>query len=201
MRLFVAVEIEPQVINATLALIRRLQTRAARVAPLARITWLTADRLHVTVRFIGHVDDEKAEDIRRTLGQPPDIAPFDLTVAGVGTFPPKGSARVVRAGLTGGCVRLLAVEGVISERLARVGIAPEARPYSPHLTLGRIREAAGLRAAALLDGVRETVLGTTRVDAITLFESRLSPKGPTYVALQRTALVHVPREGGDTEQT
>jgi 2'-5' RNA ligase len=67
-------------------------------------------------------------------------------------------------------------------------VAPEDRPYNPHLTLARVREAVGLRAAPLLDGVSEVVLGVTQVDAITLFESRLSPQGPTYVALHRTAL-------------
>ena len=62
------------------------------------------------------------------------------------------------------------------------------RPYSPHLTLARVREAAGLRSASLLDGLEDRSLGTTRIDAITLFQSRLSPKGPTYVPLLRTSL-------------
>jgi len=76
----------------------------------------------------------------------------------------------------------------VSERLARAGIGAEERPYNPHLTLARVREAGGLRSVALLEGVGETTLGGTAVEAITLFESRLSPKGPTYVALQRTSV-------------
>ena len=55
-------------------------------------------------------------------------------------------------------------------------------------TLARVREAGGLRSAALLESIKDTTFGTTTVDAITLFESRLSPKGPNYVALQRTGL-------------
>jgi 2'-5' RNA ligase len=82
----------------------------------------------------------------------------------------------------------VATEQRVSERLARAGIAAEPRPYTPHLTLARVREAAGLRSAGLLEATGEATLGTTTVEAITLFESRLSPQGPTYVALQKTSL-------------
>ena len=123
------------------------------------------------------------------LEPPLDLNPFDLTVSGVGAFPPKGFPRVVWAGLTGGRDRLLTVERSVSERLAQAGVPREERPYSPHLTLARVRDAAGLRSVALVGDFREVSLGTTTVDAITLFESRLSPKGPTYVPLARTPLI------------
>jgi 2'-5' RNA ligase len=122
------------------------------------------------------------------LASPLEQVPFDLILAGVGTFPPKGPPRVVWSGVTDGREPLLAIEQRVSERLTRAGIAAEERPYNPHLTLARVREAGGLRSAALLEAAREASLGATPVEAITLFESRLSPKGPTYVALQKTAL-------------
>jgi 2'-5' RNA ligase len=189
MRLFVAIELAPGVVAAALALIDRLRAKAVRLAPQSRMTWVTADRLHVTVRFIGHVDDQKANAITDALGSARSVAPFDLTLAGTGAFPPTGRPRVVWAGLTVGRDRLLAAERTVSERLALAGVAPENRRYNPHLTLARVRDAAGLRAASLLDGVSELVLGVTPVVAITLFDSRLSPKGPTYVALQRVELI------------
>ena len=186
MRLFVAVEMAPRVVAAAMDLIDLLQARAARLAPRSRITWITADRLHLTVRFIGHVDTQKADAIRDALGSPLVFDAFDLTLAGAGAFPPKGPPRVVWAGLAEGRDRLVAIERDVSERLARSGIVSEDRPYNPHLTLARVREAGGLRTAPLVDGLSDVVLGVTPVDAITLFESRLSPKGPSYVALQRT---------------
>jgi 2'-5' RNA ligase len=189
MRLFVAVEVAPAVVAAAAALIERLRERAIRLAPRSRITWVTPDRLHLTVRFIGHVDADRADAVRRVLASPLAQAPFDLALAGVGTFPPKGPPRVVWSGVTDGRGPLLAIEQHVSERLARAGIAAEDRPYNPHLTLARVREAGGLRSVALLEAVGETTLGATAVEAITLFESRLSPKGPTYVALQKTALL------------
>jgi 2'-5' RNA ligase len=187
MRLFVAVEMAPNVVAAAIDLIDLLQARAARLAPLSRIAWVTAPRLHVTVRFIGHVDAQKADAIRDALGSPLASDAFDLTLAGAGAFPPNGPPRVVWAGLAEGRDRLVAIERDVSERLARTGIVSEDRPYNPHLTLARVRDAAGLRTAPLVDGLSDVVLGATPVDAITLFESRLSPKGPTYVPLQRTA--------------
>src|SRR5688572_27680231 len=189
MRLFVAVEISPATVSAALECIETMRTRVVRLAPQSRITWITADRLHITLRFIGHVaEEEHAAAILQVLRSPLDQAPFDLTVAGVGTFPPKGSPRVVWAGVAGARDRLVALEEVVSGRLAGVGVPRDARPFSPHLTLARVREAGGLRSRALLEGLGDTVLGVTRVDTITLFESRLSSQGPRYQPLQRALL-------------
>ena len=188
MRLFVGVELDATVASAATALIGELQRRAARLAPAARITWTAEERLHITVRFIGHADDALGRAIAGALEPPLKTAQFDLALGGAGAFPKSGAPRVLWAGIASGGAALHAVEREVTARLAAVGIPPEDRPYSPHLTLARVRDAAGLRAASLFEQVAETPLGTTRVEAITLFESRLSPKGPTYVPLQRTPL-------------
>ena len=187
MRLFVAIELSEAVAASALDLISRLRSAAAKLAPQSRITWVTAERLHITVRFIGHVEDSKGDAVRGVLAALPGER-FDLTIAGVGTFPPKGGPRVIWAGLTAGRPQLISLEKLVSDRLREAGVPPEERPFNPHVTLARVRDAQGLRAGTLVEPVRDLVLGSTRVDAITLFESRLSPKGPTYVALQRTAL-------------
>ena len=180
MRLFVAVEIAPQVTAAAGDLAADLRARAARLAPHARLTWIPPDRMHLTVRFIGEADAARADAIRNALMPPLPVCAFDLTVHGAGAFPKSGAPRVLWAGLTAGRESLLAVEQVVTERLREAGVPPEARPFSPHLTLARVRDAAGLRSGALLEGLADVPVGTTRVEAITLFESRLSPKGPTY---------------------
>ena len=187
-RLFVGVEIDPRVAAAAGALVDELRHRAQRLAPRARITWIPPDRLHLTVRFIGNVNDVAEHAIRSVLEAAVAVSPFDLSLAGIGAFPGSGRPQVLWAGLGDGRDRLQQVERDVTPRLTRAGIPPEGRPYSPHLTLARVREAAGLMAPPLFDGLERTALGTTRVEAITLFESRLSPKGPTYVPLQRTFL-------------
>ncbi len=186
MRLFVAAEIGDALAGRAAELIRELQKRTAAAAPHARVTWLTVDRLHITIRFIGEVDDARGAAIRAALESPLDVTPFDLTLAGAGAFPKGDRPRVLWAGIERGGAELIEVERDVTSRLATLGIPGEDRPYSPHLTLARVRDAAGLRSTVLFDGLEDRPIGTTRVDAITLFQSRLSPNGPTYLPLLRT---------------
>lgn len=188
-RLFVAVELDDEVLRAAGRVTGELKRRASILASRARIGWVPPERMHLTLRFLGDVDEAQAIRVRRVLEPPIDMAAFDVCVEGLGTFPPRGTPRVIWAGLASGSDALRTVEQEITTRLETVGIAPETRPYSPHLTLARVKESAHLQAAPLLEGIAHQRLGTSRVDACTLFESRLSPKGPTYVPLQRTPLV------------
>ena len=187
MRLFIAVEINRSVAEAAREVLDDLRARVMRLAPRARVTWSAPDRIHVTVRFIGEADEARALAIRSALGPTIDAPVFDLVVEGVGAFPPKGPPRVFWAGLTDGRDGLLEVERVVSLRLETL-VPAEDRPYSPHLTLARVKEPAGLSRATLFEGLATRPFGRVHVDAITLFESRLSPKGATHVPLQRTAL-------------
>jgi len=187
MRLFVAVEMNAAIERAAGAVIDDLRRRVARLAPRARISWAPAERMHITVRFIGEAGESQTQEIGSALAETIDVPPFDLTVEGIGVFPPKGPPRVFWAGLTGGREALLEVEKAVSRRLDRL-VLREERPNSPHLTLARIKDPAGLSRAALFEGLTTRVFGTVHVDTITLFESRLSSAGATHVALQRTAL-------------
>jgi 2'-5' RNA ligase len=187
MRLFIAVEMNPSVAEAAREVIDDLRARVTRLAPRAHVTWSAPDRIHVTVRFIGEADEAKAQAIRSALGPTIDAPVFEVTVEGIGAFPPKGPPRVFWAGLTDGRDGLLEVERAVSQRLETL-VPAEDRPYAPHLTLARVKEPAGLSRAALFEGVSTRRFGTVHVDAITLFESRLSPKGATHVPLQRSAL-------------
>jgi 2'-5' RNA ligase len=188
MRLFVGVEIGEQMAAAAAALVDELRRRAQRLAPRARITWISEDRFHLTVRFIGNADEDHCRAIATALAPPLGVSTFELALAGVGAFPRSGKPQVLWSAVVAGDAGLQQIERDVSDRLESAGVARESRPYRPHLTLARVREAAGLRSQPLFTGLDGRSLGTTRVEAITLFESRLSPKGPTYVALQRTAL-------------
>lgn len=191
MRLFVAVDVNPAVAQAFGGVIEELRTRTAVLAPRARITWGSAERAHITVRFIGEVNDAKAGTIAAALQPALAASACDVNVSGVGAFPRSGSPRVLWAGLTEGVQGLVDLEREVSARLDACGIPREDRPYRPHLTLARVRDAAGLRTQLLLKGFADREFGTTRVDAITLYESRLSPQGSAYVPLQWTPLRRV----------
>jgi 2'-5' RNA ligase len=187
-RLFVAVEIGEALAARAGELGRELQTRVAGTSTGAKVTWIPDDRLHLTVRFIGEVDDPRAVAVREALEPPLRIGPFALTLAGAGAFPLRGSPRVLWVGVAAGREELAAAERELSARLAPIGIPEEDRAYSPHLTLARVREPAGLRSERLLEGLTDRELGTVTIGAITLFQSKLSPKGPTYTPLLRIAM-------------
>jgi RNA 2',3'-cyclic 3'-phosphodiesterase len=187
LRLFIAIEIEEGVAKQVVQLGEELRRRVELRARAARVTWVPRERLHLTVRFIGEVDETRAEDIRAVLAPALGTPAFDLTLEGAGAFPAHGQPRVLWTGITQGAGELIELEREVSARLLPCGIPAEGRPYRPHLTLARVREAAGLKTGTLFDGLSGT-LGTTAVRAITLFHSRLSPKGPAYVPLQSTDL-------------
>lgn len=194
MRLFVAVEVGAPLMVAAQALAADLRRRAETLAPGSRITWIPAPLLHLTLRFVGNADAATATAIADALRPAINRRPFDLQFSGAGVFPLRGAPRVFWAGVTAGVDDLVALEVEVSSRLQRMGIPPDDRVFSPHLTLARVREAAGLPGEAVLAGLEQAPVGTSHVDAITLFESRLSPKGPTYVPLQRTPLWKKPSQ-------
>jgi 2'-5' RNA ligase len=187
-RLFVAVELDPSVIRTLAAFNATLRTRAHTLAPTARIGWVAPEQLHVTSRFIGEVNDGRAAAVAGALLQELAVDAFDLVVQGAGAFPERGAPRVLWAGIGDGVEGLTAVEAQVSDRLLACGVAREDRPYRPHVTLARVREPVGLRSSALFDALDDQRFGTTRVEAITLFQSRTSPKGAVYTPLHRTGL-------------
>lgn len=188
MRLFVAAEIDPAVARDLARVSEGLRAYVEARAPRARLTWVAADRFHFTIRFIGEVDDTRAKAIVTALAPALATARFDVTLGGIGVFPPNGPPRVIWAGVSEGRDEMASLEQDVSTRLAAGGIEPERREYSPHLTLARVRDAGGLRSRDVAEHAPRDTIGRTRIDAITLFQSRLSPKGPTYVPLHRTAL-------------
>jgi 2'-5' RNA ligase len=187
MRLFVALEISEAVRRRAAAVIEDLSPRLERGA--ARIAWVPPERLHVTVQFIGHVDAGVAADVQERLAPAYRVAPFSLRVSGLGLFPAAGRPRVVWLGLRGGGEGLQHVHAETLRRLEGIEFRRESRPFAPHLTIGRFREpgAARLRRELAESGVADA--GRCTIDHVTLFESRLSPRGPTYVPLRRAPFI------------
>ena len=188
MRLFVAVEMGADVQATVSGAIGELKRRVAQSAPHARVTWVKPAHLHLTLRFIGEADAALGATIRGALDHPIVAPAFALTIEGTGTFPPRRPPRVIWAGIAGGFDALRAVERELRARLDRLLPPEDERDFHPHVTLGRVKNPAGLRPAVLLDGLKDAAFGVVHVGAVTLFESRVSSAGPTYVALCRTPL-------------
>ncbi len=188
MRLFVAIELPPAVIDAAARLVGELREREAHLASQARITWVTPERMHLTVQFIGEAAETLTRGIDDALTAPFDLSPFVVAFGGVGLFPAPGRPRVIWAGVRAGGTSLGTLQEQVASRLLPLGVRPDDRPFRPHLTLGRVREAAGLRADNLLEGHVDSALGLAHITHVTLFESRQGGGPPRYVVRRRTPL-------------
>ncbi len=189
MKVFLGVAASASVTAAAAELARRLQARVSDAAPHARIAWVAPERFHLTVLFIGHITAAQLSSVREALASPFAEPVFDLAVAGAGTFPSTGRPRVIWAGCGAGVEAFVRLQREAYARIAAVVPLEPEREARPHLTLARVKDPAGLSARTLQVAGGEAPLGTLRVDAVTLFESRSSRAGVEYVAMDRTALV------------
>src|SRR5918994_1245775 len=102
MRLFVALDLSDAVREAAAKCIQRLSRRMTKTSPSVKIGWVPPERLHLTIQFIGEVPLPVAEDIESRLSSPYPFAPFELSLSGIGMFPPSGRPRDVWVGIGAG---------------------------------------------------------------------------------------------------
>jgi 2'-5' RNA ligase len=147
------------------------------VAPALR--WVSPDNLHLTLRFLGNVEPARLEALAASL-RGVAFAPFQVSLAGEGTFGRGTAVRVVWLGVAEGRGELATLAGQVETRCVEVGLEPEERPFNPHLTLGRARERRGGR---LPERPAPPALAPWTVGAFHLYRSRLGPGGAVYSVL------------------
>lgn len=137
--------------------------------------------LHVTLKFLGDVEDALAESIGKAIeGSCQGISPFQVEIKGSGAFPPKGAARVVWAGLEG-AEPMATIAARLERSLEPLGFAPEGRGFKPHLTLARVKDAsASNQARAIAMDYMAMAFGSKMVTEVLLKRSVLRPQGPEY---------------------
>jgi 2'-5' RNA ligase len=191
MRLFIGVELSDSVKDGALKIADDLRDQFARMAPSTVLRWIAPSNLHITLWFLGEVDDARAAALRESLAAPFATHAFDLGAAGAGMFPPSGPPRALWIGLTAGAGALVAVYNELTPRLVRLAFEPERRSYSPHLTVARFKDIGRKDIPALRRAVAacDAAAGSCRIEAVTLFRSRLSPKGSQYEPLLRVPLI------------
>jgi len=164
------------------AAIDRLRPHAADVA------WVAESNLHVTLKFLGQVDETRApalaDALRATLaGQPA----FDVGVRGLGAFPSPTRPRVIWAGLEDATGALAAVAQQVDACCGGLGFPREPREFAAHVTLGRVREPR--RQPTLADALaRGADFARLRVERVSLKRSELSPRGARYSELAAAPL-------------
>lgn len=185
MRCFVAIEVAPA-IRQKLAEIT-LKLRRALRGSRGGIKWVEPDLMHLTLKFLGDIDEAAVKTVCETLDQVTMAhRGFELSVEGVGCF--GKPARVIWVGMNESPA-LMALQTDLEGRLAAAGFAAEERPFSAHLTLARIKDpAAGKDVPGLIGADRDIRLGSFGVDALRVFRSELMPQGPIYTVIHTSKL-------------
>jgi 2'-5' RNA ligase len=180
----VAIRLDEAVRAALGSAIERLRGVARDVA------WVVPENVHLTLKFLGQVRAARAAELLAALAQATSgFARFEATVVGLGAFPTPQRARVIWAGVGHGANALVELAGRVDGALAPLGFEREPRPFSPHVTLGRVR--APRRDPALADALVTGVdhqFGRFSVERVALMRSDLSPRGARYTELDAVRL-------------
>jgi 2'-5' RNA ligase len=181
LRTFVALELPPEVKR----LIGAVQ---ASLRPAARtVRWVDPASAHLTLKFLGPTAQEAVEPIGTALRSAAEgHGPIRLRTGRPGAFPNARAPRVLWLGLDGDVAHLAALQQKVETAIAPLGYPTEARPFSPHLTLGRVRQEAGQAERAATGAAISAAAPTTslfEVGAISLMLSELTPSGARYSPL------------------
>ena len=179
MRAFVAVELP----EAAREEVERLQETLQRSG--ADVKWVEPENLHLTLKFLGEIPEDQAGQVEEALRSAiSSFRPFSFQLKGIGAFPRVNSPRVLWVGVGEGNLQLTELGATVEKCCLAVGFPAEDRPFSPHLTIGRIRPGPGLtRLIQQLEAAEFRCSAPAPVERIILFQSVLSAHSPTYSRL------------------
>lgn len=189
LRTFIAIELD-QELQQRLA---DLQSRLRREVPPQAVRWVRSEAIHLTLKFLGDTDEGQVEEVKEALARAAQaVSPFQFTVGGVGCFPNTRRPRVVWVGLHEPTGALRRLRDAVEAQVAPLGFPTERRPFSPHLTLGRVhRHASSSDVRALGEIIAASAVGDIdemQVGEVCYIKSDLRPSGAVYTALSRAPL-------------
>jgi 2'-5' RNA ligase len=179
-RSFIAIEL-PQELKLALTRLRDKLKSGSR----APVKWVDPDSVHLTLKFLGNIDSGIIGKITSAMEEAVHgTPPFSIEVSGLGVFPNIRHVQVVWVGLTGEVAKLGQLQQRIETSLIPLGFAAESRSFTPHLTVGRVRDYAApderQDLGQIVTGMAFEAICKVNVDAIHLIKSQLTREGPVY---------------------
>lgn len=186
MRTFIAIELPKEIKDYLGKLEEKLKTTQADVK------WVKPENIHLTLKFLGEIDDKKLEKINLILD---DVAreksPYKIQITSIGAFPKLDFLRVIWAGVDRGDAETKEIAKTLEEKIQKIGIPKEERAFSSHITIGRTRSTKNREKLVqelknIADCSRENL--EFSVTKIILYKSTLTPQGPIYEVLKEANL-------------
>lgn len=189
-RVFIAIDLPPAI----------QQSVEKQTAPLRHtlgddlIRWVPVQNMHLTLKFIGNIAAAHTDFLKQMLLQAANAHPvFDLQLGGIDSFPNRKRPRILWVGIHAPA-SLGSLQKSIEAGAVRLGYEKEERSFSPHLTLGRVRQNASAqdlqRITSVLENTQFGRIGTAAIDSIHLYQSSLHPNGSIYTKLFSAPLRH-----------
>ncbi len=185
MRAFIAIELSEEIRNSLAQIQSHLKYAGADVK------WVEKDNIHLTLKFLGEVSDEKIEKIKSILDEiGKTVKSFEISLKDIGAFPKIDYPRIIWVGLDKGTKESIGLAGRIDEALSKIGFQKETRPFAAHLTIGRVRSPKNKEALKEKIESQDTSHKTQVISSVSLFQSKLTPQGPIYTNLHEAKLIN-----------
>jgi len=184
-RAFIAIEIDPPHKEKISALISHLKKSNA------DIKWVTENQMHLTLKFLGNIEQEnvqKISDVLKTIAAV--FSAFNIQFSQIGAFPNHERPRVIWLGIEKGSEALRLLNNKIECELEKIGFQKEKREYKSHLTLGRVKSLKNISGLSrLINEAEFQFQDEIKIDRLILFQSTLTSKGALYTPLTQQSLV------------
>lgn len=181
LRVFIAIDIpDGEVKDKVLEFQRNISQTGA------ELKLVEAENIHITLRFLGDMRTVMVEELKAELNRI-QFSPFAVTLEGVGVFPDYQRINVVWVGIDEGNIGLVDLYGKLNHALERMGIPPDRRGLSPHITVARVRSARNRDVLSkLMAELEGSAFDSFEVKSFLLKQSTLTPKGPIYKSIHET---------------
>ncbi|MBI5302593.1 MAG: RNA 2',3'-cyclic phosphodiesterase [Chloroflexi bacterium] len=189
-RTFIAIELD----DATRRALGEAQARLKRDRAASYVRWVAPENVHVTLKFLGEVAAERVPELQNAAARAcGGIAPFALTITGAGAFPNTRRPNNVWIGVEGDVAALERLAQRVEDACAALGYAREERPFTAHLTLGRVKRDASPSdrqfVGKMIEQAQVGKLGVLRVTCVSVMRSELRPGGSAYSRLAEIGLM------------
>ena len=188
MRAFIAIEISDAIKDVLGRVITHLKYSGADVK------WVDPGIIHLTLKFLGEITDDKRDDIKSSLDTlAKDVKPFEMTIKDLGAFPAIERPRVIWVGLDKGSLEATDLALRIEASLSEAGFPGSDRPFSAHLTIGRVRSPLNLdklkdKVSSASSIIQSAGAVSHKVSSVILFQSTLTSHGAIHTKLHESAL-------------